>query len=127
MQAIDDGDLQPEQVGQIAKVLDVPEQDVVRMNRRLAAPDNSLNVPMHAESHNEWQDSLADETETQEGSLAARGGLNCRKAPLADALATLQHRERQSLIERARTATPATLEGVSGRHGITDEPARPGA
>ena len=124
MQAIDDGDLQPEQVSQIAKALDLPEQDVVSMNRRLAAPDNSLNVPMHAESHNEWQDSLADETETQEGSLAARDELNCRKALLADALETLQHRERQILIERRLTDTPATLEVLSGRHGISCERVR---
>jgi RNA polymerase sigma-32 factor len=41
MQAIDDGDLQPEQVAKIAKVLAVPEQDVINMNRRLAAPDHS--------------------------------------------------------------------------------------
>ena len=46
MQAIDDGDLQPEQVAKIARVLDVPEQDVVSMNRRLAAPDHSLNAPV---------------------------------------------------------------------------------
>ena len=50
MQAIDDGDLQPEQVAKIARVLDVPEQDVVSMNRRLAAPDNSLNAPVRADS-----------------------------------------------------------------------------
>jgi len=124
MQAIDGGDLQPEQVSQIARALDVPEQDVVSMNRRLAAHDNSLNVPVHAESHNEWQDSLADETETQESSLAARDELNCRKALLADALETLQHRERQILIERRLTDTPATLEELSGRHGISRERVR---
>src|SRR6202000_2615333 len=45
MQAIDDGDLQPEQVAKIAHALDVPEQDVISMNRRLSAPDHSLNAP----------------------------------------------------------------------------------
>ena len=61
MQAIDDGDLQPEQVAKIARVLDVPEQDVVSMNRRLAAPDHSLNAPVRQDSEGEWQDWLVDE------------------------------------------------------------------
>src|SRR6202050_2784149 len=55
MQAIEDGDLQPEQVAKIATMLDVPEQDVVSMNRRLAAPDHSLNAPVRADSEGEWQ------------------------------------------------------------------------
>src|ERR1700747_3155901 len=56
MQAIDDGDLQPEQVAKIARMLDVPEQDVVSMNRRLAAPDHSLNATVRQDSEGEWQD-----------------------------------------------------------------------
>src|ERR1700684_680333 len=58
MEAIDDGDLQPEQVAEIARVLGVPEQDVVNMNRRLAAPDHSLNAPGRQDSEGEWQDWL---------------------------------------------------------------------
>src|SRR6187399_3286580 len=53
MQAIDDGDLQPEQVAKIARMLDVPEQDVVSMNRRLAAPDHSLNATVRQDSEGE--------------------------------------------------------------------------
>src|SRR3984885_7154623 len=70
LQAIDDGDLQPEQVAKIARVLDVPEQDVVSMNRRLAAPDHSLNAPVRMDSEGEWQDWLVDESESQETSIA---------------------------------------------------------
>src|SRR5476651_2300893 len=61
MQAIDDGDLQPEQVAKIARVLAVPEQDVVNMNRRLAAPDHSLNATVRQDGEGEWQDWLVDE------------------------------------------------------------------
>jgi RNA polymerase sigma-32 factor len=53
MQAIDEGDLSPEHVTQIATKLDVPEQDVVSMNRRLASPDHSLNAPLRADSEGE--------------------------------------------------------------------------
>src|SRR5580765_1666242 len=70
MKAIDDGDLQPEQVTEIARLLGVPEQDVVNMNRRLAAPDHSLNAPVRQDSEGEWQDWLVDETESQESGLA---------------------------------------------------------
>jgi len=66
MKAIDDGDLQPEQVTEIARLLGVPEQDVVNMNRRLAAPDHSLNAPVRQDSEGEWQDWLVDDTESQE-------------------------------------------------------------
>ena len=86
MQAIDDGDLQPEQVAKIARVLDVPEQDVVSMNRRLAAPDHSLNAPVRQDSEGEWQDWLVDESETQESAIADREELTGRKALLTGAL-----------------------------------------
>src|SRR5487761_1367351 len=89
LQAVDDGDLQPEQVAKIARVLDVPEQDVVSMNRRLAVPDHSLNAPVRADSEGEWQDWLVDETESQETTIADREELSGRKALLNGALAGL--------------------------------------
>src|SRR6202171_4512058 len=98
MQAIDDGDLQPEQVAKIARMLDVPEQDVVSMNRRLAAPDNSLNAPVRADSEGEWQDWLVDDSESQEVVMADQEELSGRKALLNVALKTLNERERHILI-----------------------------
>src|SRR5476651_241954 len=49
IQAIDDGDMSPENVAKIAKELDVPEGDVISMNRRLMGPDGSLNAPMRSD------------------------------------------------------------------------------
>jgi RNA polymerase sigma-32 factor len=46
---LEEGDLQPEQVTKIATRLGVPEEEVVNMNRRLAAPDASLNAPCEAD------------------------------------------------------------------------------
>src|SRR5579862_6602122 len=89
LQAIDDGDLQPEQVAKIAHALDVPEQDVVSMNRRLSAPDHSLNAPVRADSEGEWQDWLVDESDSQETAIADHEELTGRKALLANALKTL--------------------------------------
>src|ERR1700730_13785618 len=94
MQAIDDGDLQPEQVANIAHTLDVPEQDVVSMNRRLAAPDHSLNAPVRQDGEGEWQDWLVDEADSQEVTYADREGLTGRKGLLSGAAKTPNKRGR---------------------------------
>ncbi len=124
MQAIDDGDLQPEQVAKIAKVLAVPEQDVINMNRRLAAPDHSLNAPVRQDSEGEWQDWLVDEGESQESELAEREEMTGRKALLNGALKTLNERERHILIERRLKDEPTTLEDLSQQYGISRERVR---
>src|ERR1700726_1458686 len=124
MQAIDDGDLQPEQVAKIARMLAVPEQDVVSMNRRLAAPDHSLNATVRQDSEGEWQDWLVDETESQEVAYANREELSGRKALLSSALKTLNERERHILIERRLKDNPTTLEELSQQYGISRERVR---
>ena len=124
MQAIDDGDLQPEQVAKIARVLDVPEQDVVNMNRRLAAPDHSLNAPLRQDGEGEWQDWLVDEGETQETTLSNHEELTGRKALLTGALTTLNERERHILVERRLKDNPSTLEDLSRHYNISRERVR---
>jgi RNA polymerase sigma-32 factor len=124
MQAIDDGDLKPEQVAKIARALDVPEQDVIAMNRRLAAPDNSLNAPLRAESEGEWQDWLVDQSENQEEALAEAEDMGQRKALLEKALGTLNERERHIFIERRLKDEPTTLEELSQQYGISRERVR---
>lgn len=124
MQAIDDGDLQPEQVAKIARVLAVPEQDVVNMNRRLSAPDHSLNAPVRADSEGEWQDWLVDDSESQETEIGEREELSGRKALLSGALATLNERERHILIERRLKDNPTTLEELSQQYTISRERVR---
>jgi RNA polymerase sigma-32 factor len=124
MQAIDDGDLSPEQVAKIARALAVPEQDVINMNRRLAAPDHSLNAPVRNDSEGEWQDWLVDETESQEDALAERQEMTGRKALLTNALKALNERERHILIERRLKDNPTTLEELSQQYSISRERVR---
>ncbi|WP_431854213.1 RNA polymerase sigma factor RpoH [Azospirillum sp.] len=124
MQAIEEGDLSPEQVKQIATKLEVPEQDVVNMNRRLAAPDHSLNAPLRAESEGEWQDWLVDETSNQEITLAEQEELGKRRKLLAAAMTGLNDRERDILIERRLRDNPTTLEDLSQKYGISRERVR---
>jgi len=124
MSALEEGDLQSEQVEKIARVLQVPEQDVVSMNRRLASPDHSLNAPVRADSEGEWQDWLVDEGETQESELADREDLTNRRMLLGEALKSLNERERHILIERRLKDEPTTLEELSQQYNISRERVR---
>ena len=124
MQAIEEGDLSPEQVAKIATRLGVPEEEVVNMNRRLAAPDSSLNAPVKAEGDMEWQDWLVDETPNQETRLVESQELGQRKHMLAAALKQLTDRERRIIVERRLIDEPKTLEDLSSEYGISRERVR---
>ncbi len=124
MQALEDGDLKPEHVTKIARLLDVQEQEVVSMNRRLAAPDNSLNAPLRQEGEGEWQDWLVDDADSQETVLAEREERTGRSALLSNALKTLNDRERHILVERRLKDNPTTLEDLSREYNISRERVR---
>ena len=124
MRAIDEGDLAPEQVTHIADTLGVPEDDVVQMNRRLAAPDHSLNAPLRIDGDGEWQDWLVDEGESQEDLLAEEEELGKRRALLVSAMKNLNERERHILEERRLKEDPTTLEELSQEYGISRERVR---
>jgi RNA polymerase sigma-32 factor len=124
LQAIEDGDLKPETVTKIATELSVPEQDVISMNRRLAAPDHSLNAPLRVDGEGEWQDWLVDERDSQEVMLADRQELGKRQQLLKDAMAHLNDRERRILSERRLRDEPTTLEDLSQEYGISRERVR---
>jgi RNA polymerase sigma-32 factor len=121
MQAIEDGDLSPERVTAIAERLDVPEADVISMNRRMAAPDNSLNAPLRADGDGEWQDWLVDDRENQETTLGASEELSIRHDLLKEAMTSLNQRERHILTERRLTDDPATLEDLSKVYNVSRE------
>ena len=124
MQAIEEGDLTPEQVTKIATRLGVPEEEVVNMNRRLAGPDSSLNASVKAEGDMEWQDWLVDESPNQEVRLGESQELGQRKQMLAAALRQLTDREKHIIVERRLVDEPKTLEDLSAKYGISRERVR---
>jgi RNA polymerase sigma-32 factor len=124
LQAVEDGDLSPENLKKIATELDVPEADVISMNRRLASPDHSLNAPLRSDSEGEWQDWLVDETESQEVKLGERQELGLRRDLLEKAMTHLNERERHILGERRLKENPTTLEDLSQQYGISRERVR---
>ncbi len=124
LQAMEEGDLSPENLKKIATELDVPEADVISMNRRLASPDHSLNAPLRADSEGEWQDWLVDESESQETRLGERQELGLRRDLLEKAMTHLNDRERHILSERRLRDNPTTLEDLSQQYGISRERVR---
>jgi len=124
IEAIEEGDLTPEHVAKIAKELDVPEGDVISMNRRMMSPDHSLNAPLRADSEGEWQDWLVDEGDSQEKVMAETQELGLRRDLLRSALSHLTPRERDILTERRLREEPTTLEDLSVRYGVSRERVR---
>jgi RNA polymerase sigma-32 factor len=124
MQAIEEGDLRPETVREIATTLDVTEQDVIDMNRRLGGPDHSLNAMLRTEGDTEWQDWLVDDTASQEVRIADEDELSHRKGLLEQAMDVLNDRERHILTERRLKEEPTTLEDLSAHYNISRERVR---
>jgi len=125
MQALEEGDLRPEQVSHIATTLNVSEDEVVSMNRRLSG-DASLNAPIRATEgeSGQWQDWLVDDSESQEDMLIEQDELDDRRSMLAGALNVLNDRERRIFEARRLSENPITLEDLSGEFDISRERVR---
>jgi RNA polymerase sigma-32 factor len=124
LKALEEGDLKPETVKEIATRLDVSESEVIDMNRRLAAPDHSLNAPVRMDGEGEWQEWLVDEGDSQETLLAESQEFSRRQKLLDRALNLLNPRERRILSERRLKDEPTTLEDLSKEFGISRERVR---
>jgi RNA polymerase sigma-32 factor len=122
--ALQEGDLRPDQVQTIAKRLGVTEQDVVDMNRRLGG-DASLNAPIRDDGESgEWQDWLADDSESQEAVMAEHEELDNRRKALSSALEVLNDRERRIFEARRLADDPVTLEDLAAEFGVSRERVR---
>jgi RNA polymerase sigma-32 factor len=120
--ALEDGDLRPENVAQIAKDLSVTEEEVIDMNRRLAGSDASLNATVGSEDGGaQWQDWLEDEDSDQAEQYAEKDELDTRRALLAQAMAVLNDREKDVLMQRRLADDPVTLEELSESYGVSRE------
>jgi RNA polymerase sigma-32 factor len=122
--ALQEGDLRPDQVQTIAKRLGVTEQDVIDMNRRLGG-DASLNAPIRDDGESgEWQDWLADDSESQESVMAEHEELDNRRKALSSALEVLNDRERRIFEARRLADEPVTLEDLAAEFGVSRERVR---
>ncbi|PJF08329.1 RNA polymerase sigma factor RpoH [Pseudorhodobacter sp. MZDSW-24AT] len=120
--ALEEGDLRPENVAQIAKDLSVSEEEVVAMNRRMAGADASLNATVGSEDGGaQWQDWLEDENSDQAEAYAENDELDMRRRLLVQAMSVLNDREKEILIQRRLADEPVTLETLSEKHSVSRE------
>ncbi len=126
LQALDEGDMSPENIKKIATDLDVDEQEVINMDRRMAGGgDQSLNAPMRIDGDGEWQDWLVDQDQqTQESIVVEEDELSKRRALLVEAMGKLNEREQHILTERRLVDEPKTLEELSQVYDISRERVR---
>ena len=115
-----EGDLRNEHVEEIANKLDVSEEEVITMNRRLAGKEHSLNAPL-GEDGDQWQDWIVDKEMDQELKFAQREEMDQRKDLLKDSIKILNEREKDILYLRRLTDEPSTLEELSKKFKISRE------
>ena len=121
--ALEEGELRPENVAKIANDLNVTEDEVISMNRRMSGGDASLNAPLSADGEGaaEWQDWLEDEDADQAEAYAEENELEIRRELLLSAMEDLNERERHILTERRLAEEPKTLEELSGVYDVSRE------
>lgn len=121
--AIDGGDLRPDQVTHIAETLDVDESEVISMNQRMSGGDKSLNTPMASDidGGGEWQDWIEDNRENQEVAFAEREEFEAQYSVMRDAIESLNPREQRIIQARRLTEPPLTLEDLSEEFEVSRE------
>ena len=121
--ALEEGELRPENVAKIANDLNVSEDEVISMNRRMTGGDASLNAPLNTDGDGaaEWQDWLEDEDADQASAYAEQNELEMRRELLLDAMKDLNDRERHILTERRLSDEPKTLEDLSEVYSVSRE------
>ena len=115
-----EGDLKKDEVEKIANTLDVSEDEVISMNRRLSGKEQSLNAPI-GEDGDEWQDWIVDKEMDQELKVAHQEELDQRKDLLQDSIKILNDREKEILYARRLNENPSTLEDLSKKFKISRE------
>ena len=115
-----EGDLKKDEVEKIANTLNVSEDEVISMNRRLSGKEQSLNAPI-GEDGDEWQDWVVDKEMDQELKIAHQEELDQRKDLLQDSIKILNDREKEILYARRLNENPSTLEDLSKKHKISRE------
>ena len=121
--ALEEGDLRPENVKQIANDLGVTEDEVISMNRRLSGGDASLNAQIGSDGEGsmQWQDWLEDDSANTAADYEEHDELDARRALLAEAMTVLNDREKDILVQRRLTDETVTLEDLSARYEVSRE------
>ena len=124
LKSIDDENLSPENVREIATKLNVKEAEVLEMDNRLFSKDQSLNSPISHEKEAEWRDIIVDDKETQDIKYENQNELNYRKNLFNKAMNVLNSREKEIIKSRKLNDKPLKLEELSKKYNISRERVR---
>ena len=120
---MEDGELHPDNVKSIAENLNVSQDEVISMNRRMGGGDASLNVLVNTNNEGtlEWQDWIEDEDSDHAAKFADKQELDSRRVLLKSALSSLNQRECEILTKRKLIDDPLTLEDLSNEYNVSRE------
>ena len=124
LNAMEEGDLHPNNLDKIAEKLNVSKQEVINMNRRLSSADRSLNTPMHIDTDGDWIDWIEDDAPNQEVIISEKDEFDKRYALLKDSMSVLNDREKRIISQRRLRDDPLTLEELSEEYNISRERVR---
>lgn len=111
----------------IAKELDVSEKEVVEMERRMAAPDMSLDAPLSGDDGDGSRtrlDMIEDDYADPEDNVDAAGFKSLMQSKLLAFGADLEGRELEIFSDRLMSEEPVTLQELGDRWGVSRERAR---
>ncbi|HEY6179981.1 MAG TPA: RNA polymerase factor sigma-32 [Kofleriaceae bacterium] len=112
----------------LAEKLDVPEKEVVEMERRLAAPEASLDAPIGASSDDDGTrtrlDYLPSDDVRPDRAVAQSEFSELLRGKLESFARTLEGREQTIFRERWLTDEPLTLQEIGDRYQVSRERAR---
>lgn len=122
----DANDLTPAQAKLLSDDLSVPADEIVNMNRRMAAKDMSLNAPVGNDDGSgiEFQDQLVSESASPEEVASMGEERSLHHDLLQRAIASLDERDRHIFTERRLAENPVTLEELGDHYGISRERVR---
>ena len=108
---------------EIAKELDVPDSQVIEMDRIMSGKDLSLDANIEGSTERTYVDMLGD-TFDQEQFLEDSQTRPLVAKKIKEALENLKDRERYIIERRVLTDSPETLEKLSRKFGISRERVR---
>lgn len=105
----------------LAKELDVREEELVEMEQRMSARDASIDIPLTEESNYTLLDTLPDVRENQEDQFIKTEQEKTLAAKIQSALLTLNERERSIVQSRILSETPMTLQNLADKYHVSRE------
>jgi RNA polymerase sigma-32 factor len=119
-----DGNLSAEDYKELADKLNVSNQAVIEMDKRMGGKDFSLDAEIKGDTELSHMDFLADDDVNQEELITKAEEDDIVKSGMVDALKVLKDRERFIIENRILSDKPLTLEELGEKYNISRERVR---